>query len=64
MELKACPLCLYQRVFVMGAAAVLWVGLPQRGIPAGILSALAAPLAAWKRWTEDERIDSILDPNR
>lgn len=27
MHLKACPLCLYQRAFVMSAAAVLLVGL-------------------------------------
>lgn len=46
MELKACPLCLYQRAFVMGVAAVLWVGLLLGGFRTGALSALALPLAA------------------
>lgn len=45
MHLKACPLCFYQRVFIMGAAAVLLTGLlagPSRG---GRISLLAFPLA-------------------
>lgn len=48
MGLKACPFCLYQRIFVMGAAAVLVVGLllPRASVPPGILGALALPLAA------------------
>lgn len=44
--LKACPLCLYQRIFVMGAVAVLGVGLCVGGVRPGFLSLLALPLAA------------------
>jgi len=46
MGLKACPLCLYQRTFVMGVVAVLVVGLFVREIRPGVLSLLALPLAA------------------
>lgn len=44
LGLKACPLCLYQRSFAMGAFAMLLMGLltGQRG---GLLSLLALPLA-------------------
>src|SRR4051812_48306347 len=46
MSLKACPLCLYQRTFLMGVVAVLGVGLAARVGRAGLLSLLALPLAA------------------
>jgi disulfide bond formation protein DsbB len=42
MGLKACPLCLYERTFALGAAGVLWVGLLAR---AGRVGVLALPLA-------------------
>jgi hypothetical protein len=46
LDLKACPLCYYQRTFAMGVFAVLAVGLLAgmgRAVP---LSLLALPLAA------------------
>lgn len=48
MELRACPLCLYQRAFMFSAAAVLVVGLlMRRSLPAGAAMALAlAPAVA------------------
>lgn len=46
MGLKACPLCLYQRAFAMGAAAVLLMGLVARSGDARLLGLLALPLAA------------------
>src|SRR5262245_66543427 len=46
MKLKACPLCFYQRTFVMGVVAVLLVGLLAGVRPASVLSLLALPLAA------------------
>ena len=45
LGLKACPLCFYQRSFVMAAAAVLCVGLAVKVRPGGNLSLLALPLA-------------------
>jgi disulfide bond formation protein DsbB len=45
MNLKACPLCLYQRTFVMGVVAVLAVGLLIKDLRPGALSLLALPLA-------------------
>src|SRR5262245_61471795 len=45
LELRACPLCFYQRVFVMGVVAVLTVGLIAGGARPGFLSLLALPLA-------------------
>lgn len=45
LAIKACPLCLYQRTFVMAAAAVLMVGLLLRMRPVSALSLLALPLA-------------------
>ena len=45
LGLKACPLCFYQRSFVMATAAVLIVGLIAHGVPASTLSLLALPLA-------------------
>jgi disulfide bond formation protein DsbB len=46
MGLKACPLCFYQRSFVMAVAAVLGVGLASRTRPVSALSLLSLPLAA------------------
>jgi disulfide bond formation protein DsbB len=45
MGLKACPLCFYQRTFVMGLVAVLGMGLVAGIGRAGQLSLLALPLA-------------------
>src|SRR5262245_39174749 len=42
MQLKACPLCLYQRTFVMGVVGVLFVGILSGGRK---LSLLALPMA-------------------
>ena len=47
LNLKACPLCFYQRTFVMGVVGVLGVGLGVRGLRPGLLSFLAlAPAIA------------------
>jgi disulfide bond formation protein DsbB len=46
LGLKACPLCLYQRSFVMGVVAVMGVGLLVRGVRPGLLSLLSLPLAS------------------
>jgi hypothetical protein len=43
-KLKACPLCFYQRSFVMAVAAVLAVGLLARLDRPGMLSLLCLPL--------------------
>lgn len=45
MNLKACPLCIYQRTFVMGIVGVLGVGLVAAPRLRGILSVLALPSA-------------------
>jgi hypothetical protein len=46
MELKACPLCLYERTFVMGLVGVLGLGVALRlAAQAGALSLLGLPLA-------------------
>src|SRR5437879_819950 len=45
MELKACPLCFYQRAFVMSVFAVLGMGLFAGTPYAGRLSFLVLPLA-------------------
>jgi hypothetical protein len=45
MSLKACPLCFYQRTFVMSVAAVLAVGLLARAARPDRLALLALPLA-------------------
>jgi disulfide bond formation protein DsbB len=44
MNLKACPLCFYQRSFVMAVAAVLAVGLLARVNRPGVLSLFVLPL--------------------
>jgi disulfide bond formation protein DsbB len=45
MGLKACPLCFYQRTFVMGVVAVLAVGLLAGRRHWGVLNVLVLPLA-------------------
>jgi disulfide bond formation protein DsbB len=45
LALKACPLCFYQRAFVMGLVAVLGTGLLVRAARPERLSLLALPLA-------------------
>jgi disulfide bond formation protein DsbB len=45
MGLKACPLCLYQRTFVMGALGVLGIGWLAGAGRSGILGLLAVPCA-------------------
>jgi hypothetical protein len=45
MGLKACPLCLYQRTFVMGVAAVLEIGVLTAGRHRAAVLMLALPLA-------------------
>src|SRR5438128_11634203 len=45
LALKACPLCFYQRAFVMALVAVLGVGLLARAARPGRLGLLALPLA-------------------
>ncbi len=45
MGLKACPLCFYQRTFVMGVVGILAVGLLAGPRHHAILNVLALPLA-------------------
>lgn len=45
MGLKACPLCLYQRTFVMGVVAVLGIGVLTGPGHRNVLNLLALPLA-------------------
>ncbi len=45
MKLKACPLCFYQRTFVMAVVAVLVIGLLSGRRHWGMLNLLALPLA-------------------
>jgi disulfide bond formation protein DsbB len=44
MGLKACPLCFYQRTFVMGVVAVLGIGVLTGQRHRGVLNLLALPL--------------------
>lgn len=44
MNLKACPLCFYQRTFVMGVVGVLIIGSLARNA-GGVISLLALPMA-------------------
>jgi hypothetical protein len=44
MGLKACPLCFYQRTFVMGVVAVLGIGLLTGERHRAVLNLLALPL--------------------
>jgi disulfide bond formation protein DsbB len=41
MSLKACPLCLYQRCFILAAVAILALGLALRGLESSALGVLA-----------------------
>jgi len=45
MDLKACPLCFYQRTFVMAIVAVMVIGLLSSRKVAGALTLLSLPLA-------------------
>ena len=45
MGLKACPLCFYQRTFVMGIVAVLGIGVLTRERHRPVLNLLALPQA-------------------
>ena len=45
MNLKACPLCFYQRTFVMGIVGVLGIGLLAGVRPSPTLSLLSLPMA-------------------
>src|SRR4051795_11619850 len=45
MGLKACPLCFYQRTFVMGVVAVMGIGLLTGRRYRGVLNLLTLPLA-------------------
>ncbi|MCH8830219.1 MAG: disulfide bond formation protein B, partial [Planctomycetes bacterium] len=45
MGLKACPLCLYQRTFIMGVVAVLLIGLLTPVLRSPLLCLLALPAA-------------------
>src|SRR5262249_48803038 len=45
MGLKACPLCFYQRTFVMAVVAVLAVGLLAGPAHRGVLNLLSLPMA-------------------
>jgi disulfide bond formation protein DsbB len=45
MNLRACPLCFYQRAFMMGLVGVLALGTLTGAAAAGRLSLLALPLA-------------------
>jgi disulfide bond formation protein DsbB len=56
MNLKACPLCLYQRSFIIGAFAVVIMGrlasVRQSGLLALPLAVGAVTIAAWHCWLE------------
>ena len=41
LDLKACPLCFYQRAFMMAAAMILFFGMALRGVPYAVLTPLA-----------------------
>ena len=45
MGLKACPLCLYQRAFILATVGVLTVGLFAESRHTGLVNALALPAA-------------------
>jgi disulfide bond formation protein DsbB len=45
MGLKACPLCLYQRTFIMGVVGVLAVGFFVKDLQPKVLCLLALPVA-------------------
>jgi disulfide bond formation protein DsbB len=45
LKLKACPLCFYQRTFIMGIAAILLIGLLTDRTKGSFLCLLSLPLA-------------------
>jgi disulfide bond formation protein DsbB len=54
MDLKACPLCFYQRAFMMASAGVLLLGVMLPGVPTSATTVLTLPsalagaaIAAW-----------------
>src|SRR6266852_4543930 len=49
MDLKACPLCFYQRAFIMAVAGILGFGLFMPDLPRGALAPAMAGgcVAAW-----------------
>ena len=50
MDLKACPLCFYQRAFIMSVAAVLGFGLTLPGFPMAAATPLALAPATAGTW--------------
>lgn len=46
LGLRACPLCFYQRSFMLGVAAILLMGLLTEARTSALVSLLAMPLAA------------------
>ncbi len=50
VKAKACPLCLYERAFALGVAAVFLMGLLTRAYRTTALGLLAAPLAFAGAW--------------
>jgi hypothetical protein len=50
MDLKACPLCFYQRAFMMAIAAIFAIGLFMPDVPAAALTPLALAPATAGGW--------------
>jgi hypothetical protein len=50
MDLKACPLCFYQRAFMMAVAAIFAIGLYMPDVPAAALTPLALAPATAGGW--------------
>ena len=59
IELKACPLCFYQRAFIMAVAAVLGFGLALPGLPTAALTPLTLAPATAGAWIAIQHV--ILD---
>lgn len=62
MNLRACPLCFYQRAFMMAAAGALAFGTFLPGMPLAAQTVLALPsavgglgIAGWHTWLEWDR---------
>jgi Disulfide bond formation protein DsbB len=58
-QLKACPLCFYQRAFIMSVAAILALGMFLPSVPTAAQTVLAlapalagAAIAVWHVWLE------------
>ena len=58
-NLKACPLCFYQRTFAFGTLGVLFIGLLTKARRTGAIGVIALPLAiagvgiaGWHAWLE------------